>query len=194
MVGALAWATAAVPVASASGSTATAEATFAGGCYWGVESVFLHVRGVKSAVSGFAVTVEGKISSEDPGYVEAVRVRYDPSKVTYQQLLEIFFLVVHDPTQVGHQGPDHGLQYRSVVFVNDSAERQVVQSFIDRLSADRRYPAPIVTQLAGLKRFREADPDQQNYAARHEDQPYIIINDAPKLLELKKRFPTLAHD
>jgi len=183
----------AAPVESSAGPTATV--VFAGGCYWGVESVFRHVRGVKHAVSGFAVP-EATDPSAAPSmastnYVEAVRVQYDPTQVTYQQLLQIFFLVAHDPTQVGHQGPDVGPEYRSVLFVADSTERRAVQAYLDQLAADKTYPAPIVTQLATLKRFREADPDQQNYAATHESDSYIVANDAPKLVELKRRYPQL---
>lgn len=172
-----------------------ATAIFAGGCYWGVESVFRHVRGVTSAVSGFAVP-EARGSSmapvrPAPGYVEAVRVQYDPAQVSYQELLQVFFLVAHDPTQVGHQGPDVGAEYRSVVFIADSVQGRAVRAYLDRLAAERAFPAPIVTELAALKHFTEAEPDQQNYAATHERDVYIVTNDAPKLVELKRRYPRL---
>lgn len=173
----------------------TATAIFAGGCYWGVESVFRHVRGVTSAVSGFAVPETSGSSTSPvrpgPGYVEAVRVEYDPAQVSYQQLLQVFFLVAHDPTQVGHQGPDVGPQYRSVVFIADSVQRRTVRAYLDRLAAEKAFPAPVTTELSALKHFTEAEPDQQNYAAHHERDPYILTNDAPKLVELKRRYPQL---
>jgi peptide-methionine (S)-S-oxide reductase len=137
-----------VRVASAGGPTATAY--FAGGCYWGVEAVFRHVRGVKHATSGFAVPVTSGPASADPNapnYVEAVKVEYDPSQVTYQQLLQVFFLVAHDPTEVNAQGPDIGPEYRSMVFVSDSAQRRAVESYIAELTADKSFPAPIATQV-----------------------------------------------
>jgi peptide-methionine (S)-S-oxide reductase len=194
LLGALVLTLPGVRVASASGRKATA--VFAGGCYWGVESVFRHVKGVTSAVSGFAVAVDAR-PAPAPGrsdYVEAVRVEYDPSQVSYAQLLAIFFLVVHDPTERDRQGPDIGPEYRSVVFVADSAERQVVRGYIDHLANAHRYPGPIVTELSELKRFREANPDQQNYAATHEREPYIVINDLPKLAALKHQYPALYRD
>lgn len=194
--GALAFTLLGRPEASPTGRNATA--VFAGGCYWGVEAVFRHVRGVKSAVSGFAVpaapATEAEPSMATSSYVEAVRVEYDPTKVTYQQLLEIFFLVAHDPTEVDRQGPDIGPQYRSVVFVADSSERRVVQTFIDQLTANRTFPRQIATQLADLRRFREADREQQDYVATHRNDPYVVINDAPKLAELRRRYGDLYKD
>jgi peptide-methionine (S)-S-oxide reductase len=181
----------AVQAASPGGKKATA--IFAGGCYWGVESVFRHVKGVTAAVSGFAVPVDmpAALAASGPNYVEAVRVEYDPAQVTYAQLLQIFFLVAHDPTEVDRQGPDVGPEYRSVIFVSDSAQRRVVQGYIDQLAANKTFAQPIVTQLAGLRRFREAGPDQQDYAAKNQDSPYVIINDTPKLEALKQRYPAL---
>ena len=181
-----------VRVASAGGPTATAY--FAGGCYWGVEAVFRHVRGVKHATSGFAVPVTSGPASADPNapnYVEAVKVEYDPSQVTYQQLLQVFFLVAHDPTEVNAQGPDIGPEYRSMVFVSDSAQRRAVESYIAELTADKSFPAPIATQVGELLRFREAPADQQDYVAKNRATEYVTVNDLPKLEQLKTRFATL---
>ena len=178
-----------VRVASAGGPTATAY--FAGGCYWGVEAVFRHVRGVKHATSGFAVPVTSGPASADPNapnYVEAVKVEYDPSQVTYQQLLQVFFLVAHDPTEVNAQGPDIGPEYRSMVFVSDSAQRRAVESYIAELTADKSFPAPIATQVGELLRFREAPADQQDYVAKNRTSDYVTINDLPKLDHLKTLF------
>lgn len=182
-------ATPTVRVASASGPTATAY--FAGGCYWGVEAVFRHVRGVKHATSGFGVPVTSGTAPADPNapnYVETVKVEYDPSQVTYQQLLQIFFLVAHDPTEVNAQGPDIGPEYRSVVFVGDSAQRRAVASYISELTADKAFPAPIATQIGELLRFREAPTDQQDYVAKNRTSEYVTVNDLPKLEHLKTLF------
>lgn len=165
-------------------------AVLAGGCYWGVESVFDHVRGVKSVTSGFAipVTVEGE---RFEGAAEAVRIEYDTSVVSYRQLLDIFFSVVHDPTQLNRQGPDVGPNYRSIVFADGDQQREVVRAYIDSLSGAHMYSRPIVTRIAALQSFQAADPSQQHYAERHPYAPYIVINDVPKVKALKERFPTL---
>ena len=180
---------------AASGPTATAY--FAGGCYWGVEAVFRHVRGVKHATSGFAVPVASATTPTDPNapnYVEAVRVEYDPTQVTYPQLLQIFFLVAHDPTEVDRQGPDVGLQYRSMVFAGDSAQRRTIQDYIAQLTASKVYARPIATQLGELLRFRAAPDEQQDYVARNRTSEYVTINDLPKLGRLKNLFAPFYHD
>jgi len=170
-------------------------AVFAGGCYWGVESVFEHVRGVTSAVAGFAVadttvrSLDGRVPRA--GYAESVRVTFDPSQVSYQQLLEVFFQVAHDPTQRDRQGPDVGPEYRSVVFVGGDAQRDVVREYLAVLRSDRARTGSIVTEVAALRAFRPAAADQQDYAAAHPDEPYIVINDAPKLEALRRRYPAL---
>jgi peptide-methionine (S)-S-oxide reductase len=156
----------------------------AGGCYWGVESVYRHVRGVQSAVSGYATPV----GSSEPA--EAVRITYDPSQISYHRLLDIFFGVVHDPTQLNRQGPDVGTEYRSIVFV-DGAQRAVARAYIDSLTASHVFRRPIVTEVDALARFDPVDASQQNYAAKHPDQPYIAINDAPKLKALARTYPAL---
>jgi peptide-methionine (S)-S-oxide reductase len=171
------------------GAPARAVTVLAGGCYWGVESVFRHVRGVVSATSGYALP-------RTPGSslvqrAEAVRVVYDPSQISYRQILDVFFSVAHDPTQVDRQGPDVGPEYRSVVFVDGDREHRVVRAYIDSLSAARVFPRPIVTEIAALRGFQVVEESQQNYAARHPTDPYIVANDAPKLEALRQRFPRL---
>jgi peptide-methionine (S)-S-oxide reductase len=170
--------------------TTVAEAVLAGGCYWGVESVFRHVQGVQSAVSGFAVPAPRSDTPPGPP-AEAVRVRYDPARLSYGQVLALFFSVVHDPTQLNRQGPDEGAEYRSIVFVANERERSAARAYIDSLTAARTYPRRIVTEIAELRSFREVDASQQNYAARHPTDPYIVANDAPKLDALRRRFPRL---
>lgn len=169
---------------------ASGVTVLAGGCYWGVESVFRHVRGVESAVSGFAipVTPAGPAGAEP---AEGVRITYDPSQISYRQILDVFFSVVHDPTQLNRQGPDVGPEYRSIVFAGNDGERGVVRAYIDSLSAANVFPRPIVTEIAALQSFQVVDDSQQNYAARHPTDPYILINDVPKLEALRRRFPRL---
>ena len=168
-------------------------AVLAGGCYWGVESVFRHVRGVRSATSGYATPVPSA-GAPSAGHAEAVRIVYDPSQLAYRQILDVFFSVVHDPTQVNRQGPDVGEEYRSIVFVASDRERDVVRAYIDSLSAARVFPRPIVTEIAALRSFEAVDASQQNYAARHPTDPYIVVNDVPKLEALRRRFPRASRD
>jgi peptide-methionine (S)-S-oxide reductase len=171
------------------GSAPSATAVFAGGCFWGVESVFEHVRGVKSATSGYAVPAAG--STADTGFAEAVRVVYDPARVSYRQLLEIYFLVAHDPTQRNRQGPDVGPRYRSIVFFSDDEQRGAARAFLDSLAAAKTYSRPIVTEILPLARFRIAEDFHQDYAARHPTDAYIEYNDAPKIVDLRRRYPAL---
>jgi len=169
-------------------------AVFAGGCFWGVEAVYDHVKGVKRAISGYA---GGKVanpsyeqvSTGDTGHAESVEVIFDPSQVSYGKLLQIFFSVVHDPTQLNRQGPDHGTQYRSAIFFRNPQQQQVAESYIKQLTAAKTFSRPIVTQVAQLHGFYQAEEYHQNYLAQHPDQPYIVINDQPKVAELKKQFP-----
>lgn len=169
----------------------------AGGCYWGVEAVFEHVRGVRSVVSGFAVPVN---DTAGPGprlrhasYAETVRIDYDPEKISYAQLLEIFFLVAHDPTQLDQQGPDVGPQYRSLVFVSNADQRKAVEDYLSELRAKRTFPGPIVTEIAGLQKFVAAPEDQQDYVVHNNDTQYVRAHDIPKLVDLQRRYPTLYH-
>jgi peptide-methionine (S)-S-oxide reductase len=168
-------------------------AVFAGGCFWGVEAVYDHVKGVKRAISGYAggnvanPSYE-QVSTGDTGHAESVEVIYDPSQVSYGKLLQIFFSVAHDPTQLNRQGPDHGTQYRSAIFFRNAQQQQVAQSYIKQLTAAQTFSRPIVTQVAKLPGFYPAEEYHQNYLAQHPDQPYIVINDQPKVAALKSQF------
>jgi peptide-methionine (S)-S-oxide reductase len=169
-------------------------AVFAGGCFWGIEAVFEHVKGVKSAVSGYAggtvpnVSYE-QVSSGETGHAESVQVVYDPSQVSYGKLLQIFFSVGHDPTQLNRQGPDRGTQYRSAIFFKDAQQQKVAEAYIKQLTAAKTFSRPIVTQVAKLGNFYEAEAYHQDYLAHHPNQLYIVINDQPKVAALKKQFP-----
>lgn len=167
----------------------------AGGCYWGVEAVFEHVRGVRTVISGFArpagdTTVSGT-KLRHTTFVETVRIDYDPGKVTYQSLLEIFFSVAHDPTQVDRQGPDVGPQYRSLVFAGNADQARMADSMITELSAKRVYPGRIVTEVGLLDRFREAGEDQQDYVVKNPQAPYVRNHDVPILVKLQRTYPAL---
>ncbi len=183
----------------AAGSELATDATvdtavFAGGCFWGVEAVFDHVKGVKTAISGYAggtlsnPTYE-QVSTGDTGHAESVEVIYDPSQVSYGKLLQIFFSVAHDPTQLNRQGPDHGTQYRSAIFYRNPQQQRVADSYIKQLTAAKTFSSPIVTQVAALHGFYEAEDYHQNYLEHHPNQLYIVINDKPKLAALRKEFP-----
>lgn len=171
-------------------------AVFAGGCFWGVDAVFKHVKGVSKVVSGYAggsaatATYE-QVSRGDTGHAEAVQVSFDPAKISYRKLLEVFFSVAHDPTQLNRQGPDYGTQYRSAIFYTGKDQQQLAQGYIGQLTAARAYPDPIVTQIVPLRQFYPAEDYHQNYFARHPYQPYIVIHDKPKVEQLRKRFPEL---
>lgn len=186
---------AAMPALDAVSASATEDtAVFAGGCFWGVEAVFRHVKGVKSAVSGYAGGNVGspsyeQVSTGDTGHAESVQVIYDPSQVSYGKLLQIFFSVAHDPTQLNRQGPDHGTQYRSAIFYNTPQQQQAAESYIRQLTAAKTFPRPIVTQVSKLNGFYRAEEYHQNYLAQHPNQLYIVINDRPKVAALKKEFP-----
>lgn len=173
-----------------------AEAVFAGGCFWGVDAVFKHVKGVTEVVSGYAggsaATAHYKlVSNGDTGHAESVRVRFDPTQISYQQLLQVFFSVAHDPTQLNRQGPDSGTQYRSAIFYTDTEQQKTAQSYIQQLTAKRTFPTPIVTQVVPLRQFYPAEDYHQNYLALHPHQPYIVYNDKPKVEQLHKQFPAL---
>jgi len=181
------------PLAAKSSSQ---TAVFAGGCFWGIEAVFEHVKGVTQAVSGYsggtAETADyQKVSSGRTAHAEVVQVTYDPSKVSYGQLLKVFFSVAHDPTQLNRQGPDTGPQYRSAIFTVDAAQQRAAQAYIAQLQAAKSFPRPIVTEVVALKAFYMAEPYHQDYVVHHPDQPYIIYNDLPKVAALKKQFPQI---
>ena len=181
------------PIATAPGQQSI---VFAGGCFWGVQAVFQHVKGVVSATSGYAggttsaATYE-EVSTGSTGHAESVRVVYDTSKVSLGQLLKVFFSVAHDPTELNRQGPDVGTQYRSAVFYSNDAQRDVVKSYIAQLTAAKAFSSPIVTEVAPLKAFHEAESYHQDYFNRHPNQPYIVINDKPKVEALRTQFADL---
>ena len=171
-------------------------AVFAGGCFWGVDAVYKHVKGVKRVISGYsggdlASPSYDQVSTGDTGHAESVEVIYDPSVVSYGKLLQIFFSVAHDPTQLNRQGPNRGTQYRSAIFFNNAQQQQVAESYIKQLTAAKTYSRPIVTQVAKLRAFYPAEEYHQNYLAQHPNQPYIVINDQPKIAALKKQFPDI---
>ncbi|MGC2459268.1 MAG: peptide-methionine (S)-S-oxide reductase MsrA [Gallionellaceae bacterium] len=183
---------------AAADQTLPAEQTavFAGGCFWGVDAVFKHVKGVSEVVSGYAggnadTARYEQVSNGDTGHAESVRVQFNPSQVSYRQLLQVFFNVAHDPTQLNRQGPDTGSQYRSAIFYTSSEQQQLAQNYIRQLTAERTFSAPIVTQVVPLQQFYPAEEHHQNYLALHPDQPYIVYNDMPKLEHLRKQFPSL---
>jgi peptide-methionine (S)-S-oxide reductase len=183
-------------LSNASAAPTEQTAVFAGGCFWGVDAVFKHVRGVTEVVSGYvggnaATAHYEQVSNGDTGHAESVRVRFNSAQVSYQQLLQVFFSVAHDPTQLNRQGPDTGSQYRSAIFYTSAEQQQIAQSTIRQLTAARTYAAPIVTQVVPLQQFYPAEEHHQNYLALHPYQPYIVFNDMPKLEQLRKQFPAL---
>ena len=186
-------------LAPAAGAQALQAAVFAGGCFWGVEGVFEHVRGVRSATSGYAgghapAPTYRQVTSGTTGHAEAVRVVFDPEEVSYAQLLQVFFTVAHDPTQVNRQGPDVGTQYRSAVFYAGEAQRRGVEAFIASMDAAGVLDRPIATEVRPLDAFYEAEEYHQDYMERHPYQPYIVIHDAPKVRRLRAEFPRLYRD
>ena len=171
-------------------------AVFAGGCFWGLEAVFEHVKGVIDVKNGYvggtkATADYETVSTGTTGHAESVMITYDPTKVTYQQLLNIFFSVAHDPTELNFQGPDHGTQYRSAIFYTSEEQKTLALQYIDAINKSKAFSKPVVTEIVPLKTFYEAEDYHQNYLALHPTQPYIVINDAPKVADLKKRFPDL---
>jgi len=171
-------------------------AVIAGGCFWGIQAVFQHVKGVISATSGYsggsAKTAEYEIvSTGETGHAESVEITYDPSQVTYGELLRVFFSVAHDPTQLNRQGPDQGTQYRSAIFYNSAEQKQIAEAYIAQLEKAGVFSHRIVTQVAPLQAFYPAEAYHQNYATLHPNQPYILYNDAPKVDHLRQEFPQL---
>ncbi len=164
-----------------------------GGCFWGVQGVFQHTRGVVSAVSGYAGGSKANaqyelVSTGTTGHAESVQVKYDPKQISYGKLLQIFFSVVHDPTELNRQGPDTGTQYRSAIFTTSDAQTTVAQAYIAQLDAAKIYPRPIVTKVGSLQGFYPAEAYHQDYLTLHPTQPYIAYNDLPKLENLKRLF------
>jgi peptide-methionine (S)-S-oxide reductase len=193
-------ATAAVPAPAVDQSKVEAKgketAVVAGGCFWGIQSVFSHVKGVRSATSGYAGgTVKNpdyeQVSSGRTGHAESVQIVYDPSKVTYGELLRVFFSVALDPTEVDRQGPDEGTQYRSVIFYSNDEQKRIAEAYIAQLDQAKVFPRKIMTQVVPLQAFYQAEAYHQNYAEIHPNDPYIMYNDAPKVANLKKEFPEM---
>ncbi|RTZ45501.1 peptide-methionine (S)-S-oxide reductase [Candidimonas sp. SYP-B2681] len=168
-------------------------AVFAGGCFWGVQGVFQHVKGVSQALSGYAggkadTAHYDAVSVGDTGHAEAVQVTYDPSQITYGQLLQIYFSVAHDPTQKNRQGPDTGAQYRSTIFATNSQQHKIAQAYIAQLGKSGVYSKPIVTTIEDQKNFYPAEAYHQDYLVQHPDSLYIVFNDMPKIANLAKEF------
>jgi peptide-methionine (S)-S-oxide reductase len=193
-------ASAAVPGPAADETKATAPgketAVIAGGCFWGIQAVFQHVKGVVSATSGYSGGSKQNaeyetVSTGETGHAESVQIVYDPSQITYGELLRVFFSVAHDPTELNRQGPDSGTQYRSVIFYGNDDQKKIAEAYIAQLDKAKVFPRPIVTQVVPLKAFYPAEAYHQNYATLHPNNPYIAFNDAPKVEHLRKEFPTL---
>ncbi len=181
------------PIASA---RATQAAVVAGGCFWGIQAVFQHVKGVVSATSGYSGGAANAaqyelVSTGETGHAESVKIVYDPSQITYGQLLRVFFSVAHDPTQLNRQGPDEGTQYRSSIFYDSDEQKRIAEAYIAQLEKAKVFPRAIVTQVVPLKAFYPAEAYHQDYAAHHPDNPYIVYNDAPKVAHLRQQFPDL---
>jgi peptide-methionine (S)-S-oxide reductase len=171
-------------------------AVFAAGCFWGIEAVFKNIKGVISSTSGYSGGEANnanydKVSRGWTGHAEAVKVVFDPSKVTYGTLLKVLFSAAHDPTQLNRQGPDSGTQYRSAIFYTSAEQQKIAQAYVAQLTAAKAYRSPIVTQLVPMKAFYQAEDYHLNYLERNPTQPYIVFNDLPKLASLKKEFPEL---
>jgi peptide-methionine (S)-S-oxide reductase len=174
-------------------------AVFAGGCFWGVQGVFQHVKGVSNAVSGYAGGQKETahyevVSGGNTGHAESVQVTFDPTQVSYGKLLQVYFSVAHDPTQLNYQGPDHGTQYRSALFTADDEQRKVAQAYIAQLEAAKVFRKPIVTKIEPLKAFYPAEGYHQNFLTLNPDYPYIVFNDLPKVADLKRVFPGIYSD
>jgi peptide-methionine (S)-S-oxide reductase len=182
-------------LATAAGG-AVDTAVFAGGCFWGIEAVYEHVRGVSNVVSGYAGGIAeeadyDRVSAGTTGHAESVRVIYDPSQVSYAKLLQIFFSVAHDPTQLNRQGPDVGPQYRSAIFFRNDDQQREAKAYVDQLTTAKAFGRPIVTEIVALQAFYPAEAYHQDFAARHPRHPYIVINDRPKVEHLRTQFPDL---
>jgi len=168
----------------------------AGGCFWGIQAVFEHVKGVSAVTAGYSGGTAGTaqyetVSSGTTGHAESVKIVYDPSQISYGQLLKVYFSVAHDPTQLNRQGPDDGTQYRSVIFYSREEQKRIAQAYIEQLNKARVFSRSIVTQLVPLKGFYAAESYHQNYAVHHPDDLYIRINDLPKVEHLREQLPEL---
>ena len=171
----------------------------AGGCFWGVQAVFEHVKGVITATSGYSggagnVAHSDMVESGTTGHAESVKLVFDPSRVSFAQLLKVFFLVVHDPTERNRQGPDVGSQYRSVIFYADTTQRRIANAYITQLNVAKTFPKQIVTQLVPLQSFYPAEGYHQDYTAHHMEEPYVVMYELPKIKQLREKFPELYTD
>ena len=187
------------PAQDVVGTAATETAVFAGGCFWGVQAVFQHTRGVLNAVSGYAGGDKSGaryelVASGRTGHAESVQVTYDPRQVSYGTLLQVYFSVAHDPTTLNRQGPDHGTQYRSAVFYRDAEQKRVTERYIAQLDAAKVFPGRIVTQVTPLTAFHPAEAYHQDYATLHPESPYIAAFDLPKIANLKATMPQVYRD
>jgi peptide-methionine (S)-S-oxide reductase len=181
------------PAADVQASDGIQTAVIAGGCFWGVQGVFQHTAGVVNAVSGYSggnrsTADYGMVSTGTTGHAEAVEIKYDPKKISYGKILQIFFSVVHDPTLLNRQGPDSGTQYRSAIFTTNNEQKKVAEAYIAQLNAAKVYKKPIVTKVGALEGFYPAEAHHQDYLTLHPNQPYIAYNDIPKVENLKKVF------
>jgi peptide-methionine (S)-S-oxide reductase len=187
-------------VSTAPATEGLETAVLAGGCFWGIQAVYQHIKGVKNAVSGYAGGAQkdadyDKVSSGRTGHAEAVKIIYDPRVVSYGQILQVYFSVAHNPTQLNFQGPDHGPQYRSEFFPLDAAQLQIAKAYIAQFDLAKSFPQPVVTKTGTMKAaFYPAEAYHQDYAILHPNQPYIVYNDAPKVETLKAMFPDLWRD
>jgi peptide-methionine (S)-S-oxide reductase len=174
----------------------TETAVLAGGCFWGVQAVFQHVKGVSRVVSGYSgggreSADYERVSTGTTGHAESVQITYDPSEISYGRLLKVYFSVAHDPTELNRQGPDVGTQYRSAIFYSSDEQKRVASAYVAQLDAAKVFRRPVVTQVVPFKAFYPAEAYHQDYLDRHPDQPYIVINDLPKLRNLQRQFPDL---
>jgi peptide-methionine (S)-S-oxide reductase len=185
--------------ATLAGASGRKTAVFAGGCFWGTQAVFERVKGVIKTTAGYAggsasTATYDQVTTETTGHAESVEVEYDPSKITYGQLLRIFFSVAHDPTELNRQGPDVGTSYRSAIFYSNDEQRRIATAYIAQMDAAKVFPKPIVTQVTPLKGFYRAEDYHQDYALHHPENPYILVCDRPKIGALKEQFPDLFVD
>ena len=184
------------PAMDAQASDGIQTAVIAGGCFWGVQGVFQHTSGVVNALSGYAGGSKNTadytmVSTGTTGHAESVQIKYDPKKISYGKILQIFFSVAHDPTQLNRQGPDSGTQYRSSIFYSNDEQKRIAEAYIAQLDKAKIFSRPIVTKVVPLEGFYPAEAYHQNYATLHPNQPYILFNDAPKVEHLRKEFPDL---
>jgi peptide-methionine (S)-S-oxide reductase len=171
-------------------------AVLAGGCFWGIQAVFEHVKGVASVSAGYSGGAAGTanyetVSEGTSGHAESVEITYDPARISYGQLLKVFFSVAHDPTELNRQGPDTGTQYRSAIFYGNESQQRIARAYIDQLNRAKLFPQSIVTQVTPLKGFYRAEAYHQDYLIHHPDNPYIVINDVPKIAHLHQQLPDL---